>query len=325
MLRQSFLDVILFTGFRLLCCLSWIKGDDSRIRYVCLNTFSNTFCKDTLIEINSHFLNSVGFAVGTGRCGTKFMSRVAALEPKVASTHERAPFNEAFHRYCQWYNLPVDTLGFLAAKREEIETDLETHAYSFEASAHLSLSIEALYKAFGARFVLLVRSPEKVVNSYIRKGWYSQKAIRNNSDLALGYQNYCEEPHHFLGRIMPSGDRFDTWNQMSRVGKLAWYWNILNLRVLEQFAELPKEHYLVEKLENFSYERYLEIADFLGYASSVSKDSYESLSERRPNRSRANLQSVDAWNDAEISEFEAEVRPMAERLEYEYRVSRLIA
>ena len=90
------------------------------------------------------FRGRVGFAVGTGRCGTKFMAQVVGMESRVASSHERNVLNESFHRYCKWYGLPVDHEGFLRAKESEIKEDLQKNIFSFEASAQLSSSIHEL-------------------------------------------------------------------------------------------------------------------------------------------------------------------------------------
>ena len=60
------------------------------------------------------FSNKVGLTIGTGRCGTPFIYQIMEKEPEVASSHERDPDNETFHRYCRWNNLPEDNEGFLA-------------------------------------------------------------------------------------------------------------------------------------------------------------------------------------------------------------------
>ncbi|AFY78755.1 MAG: hypothetical protein IGR93_00115 [Hydrococcus sp. C42_A2020_068] len=271
---------------------------------------------------SSNFKGRVVFAIGTGRCGTEFISRVINLEPNVSSVHERNPLNETFHRYCKWYGLPVDSEGFLQTKEGEIQQDLENHFFSFEASAHLSLSIQELYDRFNAKFLLLIRSPERVVNSYLQKGWYEKPVIRANPNLAPGYQDYCTSFHHSLGRIMPSGEKFLQWNQMSRIGKIAWYWNALNARVLEQFERIPETHWRIEKLEDLSYSRYLEIAEFFGFQSAIAPEIYEQLSLRRPN-AKSRVPTIATWNSTEISEFEAEVEPMAKRFGYEYKVNHL--
>ncbi len=267
------------------------------------------------------FENRLAFAIGTGRCGTKFLYKVFDLEPKVASVHERNPLNETFHRYCKWYGLPVDHEGFLQTKECEIKQDLEKYSFSFEASAFLSLSLRELYDRFKAKFILLVRSPEQVVNSYLRKGWYDKPAVRADPNLVPSYQD-CRAFHHFLGRIMPSREKFQQWNQMSRVGKLAWYWNTLNAKVLEQFEDIPETHWRVEKLEDLSYSRYLEIAQFLGFQPTVTQEMYDGLAQRRPN-AFSDVPTIATWTASEIADFESEVAPMAERFGYEYRVNHL--
>lgn len=263
----------------------------------------------------------VGFAIGTGRCGTKFIARAAELEPRLAASHERNPYNESFHRYTQWYGLPVDHEGFLHQIGQEIGLDLSTKDYSFEASAYLSLSVLELYERFGAKFLLLVRAPEKVVNSFFHKGWYAIPAVRRDPTLAPGYQEN-ESFHHVLARFMPSGEKFTRWNAMTRVGKLAWYWNAMNGRILEQFDHLPEGHWRVEKIEELDYTRYCAAADFLGFPVTITGQVYEELRAGRPNRFEG-VPTTAAWSETESAEFEAEVEPLARELGYEYRVAAL--
>lgn len=282
---------------------------------------------------------NAAFIVGTGRCGTQFLSKLFSLEPKVASTHERNPFNETFHRYCKWYGIPIDHEGFLQTKEREIHTDLRHYTFSIESSAHLSLSIQELYERFNAKFILLVRRPDKVVNSYRYKGWYNQPIVRTHDHLPPSYQN-SREPHHFLGRIFPSGEEFERWHNLTQVGKLAWYWNALNHQVLQQFAAIPESHWRIQKLEDLSYHHYLEIAEFIGFPSHISEAEYQRIADRRPNAKnltsdqkritqdsgtalRASF-TLDMWNHTEIAEFESEVAAVADKLNYSYRVDTLL-
>jgi hypothetical protein len=272
--------------------------------------------------MNDCLTSQVGFALGTGRCGTKFLAKVVDLEPQVAACHERNPLNETFHRYCKWYGLPVDHEGFLQTKADEITADLTYNQFSFESSAFLALSIQELYERFDARFILLVRSPEKVVNSYLQKGWYEKPIVRADPNLPPSYQE-SRLFHHFLGRIIPSGDAFLAWNQLSRVGKLAWYWNTLNTRVLEQFQQIPTTHWRVVRLEDMSYAKYDELAQFLGFKSAVTPAAYATLTQKRPN-AFSNVPQVTDWSKLEQQEFEAEVVTMADYFGYSYRVTQLV-
>lgn len=267
------------------------------------------------------FKQQVGYAVGTGRCGTNFLAKVIKHEPGVASTHERNALNETFHRYCKWNSLPVDYKGFLQAKKREIELDLKDKTFSFESSAHLSLSLQELYQAFDAKFVFIVRSPEKVVNSYYRKGFYNRDIYRQDVDLALGYQQE-KYFHHFLGRIVPNGVEFDTWNKMGRVGKIAWYWKTINEEVLRQFETIPEDNWLIVKLEDFDYQKYVQVTEFLGIKSVMTQHKYEKISGRRPN-SLPNIPNISKWNEQDIDEFEKEVASISELFGYAYKISEI--
>lgn len=271
----------------------------------------------------NRFNHKVGFAIGTGRCGTLFLYQLFEREPQVASSHERNPDNETFHRYCKWHDLPVDHEGFLATKAQEIESDLSAHAYSFEASPYLSLSVKELHERFGAKFVLLVRRPDRVVTSFVHKGFYRRPYAVRDVSLATGYQDQSPERlHTFFARIAPRGEFFRTWNDMTPVGKVAWFWRAWNERTLELLAGLPEDSYRVVRIEDFDYAKYLEIGRFLGCDPQVTAAEFDALSESKPHafwRKR----NVDQWSEQEIREFENQVGELARHFDYEYRIALL--
>ena len=269
------------------------------------------------------FRGKVGFAVGTGRCGTTFLAEVIGKESGIAASHCREPLIETFHRYCQWYDLPVDDAGFQQVMEDRIRTDLANHRFSFESSGYLSLSVAALFERFDARFVLLVRQPADVVISHVKKGWYSEPFQQQDPELALGCQR-ADSFHHFLGRQAPRGEEFVRWNAMTQIGKLAWFWASLNQAVIDQFAEIPECQSRIVRLEDIDFECYLGLADFLGFNSSLTESEFRLIAGRRPNASRVN-QSVTDWTEAEADEFELQVASVAKRLGYEYRVNELRA
>jgi hypothetical protein len=268
--------------------------------------------------------NKVGFAIGTGRCGTLFLYQLMDKEAEVASSHERNPDNETFHRFCKWHDLPVDHEGFLATKEKEIVADLEGHAYSFEASPYLSISVRELHERFGARFVVLMRRPDRVVTSFVHKGFYRRPYHVGDVNLATGYQDQSpEKVHTFFARIAPRGDFFRTWNEMTPVGKVAWYWRAWNDRTLELLSGLPEDSYRVVRIEDFDYPKYQELAGFLGYRSSVTQADFDALKDSKPHafwRKR----NVDQWSAREVEEFESQVGELAQRFDYEYRIANLI-
>lgn len=263
-------------------------------------------------------LSNVGFAVGTGRCGTKFLAELFAQDPLVASHHERHAFNDTFHRYCRWYGLDVDEAGFLETKRRAIEQDLCDHMFSFEASAFLSLSLDTLVRNLNARVVMMVRRPDRVVASYLNKGWFSADPALDDPHRPPSMQGVAQ-PHHFLGRTMPKGAEFTRWRELTRVGKIAWFWNILNRSLVEQSEQLA-DCAMFQRLEDMDYSAYRSLAAFLGAPQGVSETVFTQTRTRRPNASYG-ARTIADWTIRERDEFEAEVREMAEHFGYERRIA----
>lgn len=259
----------------------------------------------------------IAFAVGTGRCGTKCLSNLMGAIEGVASFHEINPLNETFHRFSKWYELPIDDQGFLFHKTEEIRSAQQNSSMFFEASAYLSLSVETLCEALDSKFVLMIRSPEKVVNSYKRKGWYEFPVQVADQGLIPGCQQH-KQFHHYLGRTIPKDIPLDVWNGLSTVGKLGWYWSTLNLRVLENFHKIPSENWRIQKLEELTYEKFCSLSDFLGAANRISKAKFDEISLARPN-AQSGVPESTTWSGKERSEFMSYVEHAAGVFNYSVR------
>lgn len=268
--------------------------------------------------------NKVGFCIGTGRCGTLFLYQLLELEPEVASSHERYPDNEAFHRYCKWHDLPVDDGGFLEIKKKEIEEDLVSKGFSFEASPYLSLSAKELHEHFGAKFVLLVRRPDRVVTSFVHKGFYRRPYYVSNNQLAAGFQDQSPEAGYTsFARISPRGDFFQAWNRMTQVGKVAWFWRAWNERTMALLEGLPPDAVRVIRIEDFDYPKYVEMAGFFGFHPQVGQQDFDTLNAKRPH-AFWRKKNVDRWSDQEVQEFESQVGDLAKRFGYEYQIAELV-
>jgi hypothetical protein len=255
----------------------------------------------------------VSFATGTGRCGTHFIAKLMEHEPEVAAIHERDPLLQAFHRYCKWYELPIDDEGFLQTTEAHIRRDLARHQLSFESSPTLAMSITELDQRFAPRFVFLVRHPRDVVKSYLHKGWYEAPMVQQRPELALGYQA-GRKFQHFLGRIAPRGDEFAPWNRLTRVGKLAWYWSALNRAALAKAKAIPAERWRMYKLEDFDFAKYQEVATYFGFSPRLTAQKFDEIRHARPGAQK-NIPPA-AWTDQEWSEFERYAKPLADELGY---------
>lgn len=268
---------------------------------------------------------TVGFAVGTGRCGTTFITELLSLEPEVAASHERLRLAACYHMFCKWHGIPADAEGFLVDRDAAVANDLSAHRISFEASALLSHSIAELHGRFDARFLLLVRRPDQCVSSFAVRGWFLEPIAWRDRSKPPTIPDGAN-PRHFFGRNLPRGDEaFERWSKLTQLGKLGWFWAARNRAILEQLATLPAAHRRWLRLEDFDYPRYAALADFLGYRPTVDAARFAQLAESKPNTGPNVPLALDAWFEQGAREFEAEVAPLAEAFGYEYRIAALRA
>jgi hypothetical protein len=267
----------------------------------------------------------VAFCVGTGRCGTTFITELLSFEPEVAASHERLRLAACYHMFCKWHGIAADAEGFLADRDLVVANDLATRRISFEASALLSHSIAELHARFDARFLLLTRRPDECVSSFAVRGWFLEPIAWRDRSKPPTIPDGAN-PRHFFGRNLPRGDAaFDRWSKLTQLGKLGWFWAARNRAILEQFAALPPSRRRWMRLEDFDHARYRALAEFFGYRSTVDAERYAQLAASKPNTGPNIPLALDAWPEQGIREFEAEVAPLAEAFGYEYRIAKLRA
>ena len=268
---------------------------------------------------------TVAFCVGTGRCGTTFITELLGQEPEVAASHERLRLAACYHMFCKWHGIAADAEGFLADREVAVANDLAAHRFSFEASALLSHSVAELHARFDARFLLLVRRPDACVASFAVRGWFLEPIAWRDRSKPPTIPDGAN-PRHFFGRNLPRGDEaFERWSKLTQLGKLGWFWAARNRAILDQLAALPAARRSWLRLEDFDHARYVALAGFLGLRPTVDAERFAGLAASRPNTGPNIPLALEAWPEQGIREFEAEVAPLAEVLGYEYRIAALAA
>lgn len=258
------------------------------------------------------------FAVGTGRCGTHFLARLLERDPRIVAYHTdniRKSVGDSFLRYCLWNNLPVDMEGFFSQRQHLIDTATDAGKVYFESNAFLSSVIVDLFKRFQAKFVYMIRQPEDVVNSHYVKGWYQTTPVKAKQELSLGFQYDLQEPQHFFSRIVPHGEEFLRWQKLTRIGKISWMWNTINVMILHQLDQLPKDQYLMARLEDVDYIRYCHIHQFVGGVSPISSEKFDSIRKARPGKGPRQRRS-ETWSEQERQEFLAQTQEARALLHY---------
>lgn len=266
----------------------------------------------------------VSFCVGTGRCGTTLIRDLAALEPVVAASHERLRLSACFHMFCKWHDIAVDPEGFLLDRQRAVHADLEAHRVSFESSALLSHSIVELHERFDARFLLLIRRPDHTVASFAVRGWFRDPIAWGDPTLPPTIPEGVE-PRHFFGRNLPRGAvELERWKKLTVIGKLAWFWNVRNRAILAQLAQLPRERSRILRLEDLDFDRYRDLAAFLGFTPTIAREAFDALVKSRPNTGPNPPLDARAWPADAVAEFEAEVATLAGALGYAHRVRAIV-
>lgn len=269
-------------------------------------------------------IGRVAFAVGTGRCGTTFLTEALDGEPRVAASHERLRLAATFHMFCQWHGIDVDPEGFLVDREAAVARDLAHHDVSFEASALLSHSIAVLHARFGARFVWLVRNPAHTVASFAARGWFDKDVVWGDPDRPPSYRE-GEEPRHFFGRNLPRGEGLARFRAMPPIGRLGWFWQARNGAIAAQLAALPASHRTVIRLEDLDHRRYQRLVRWLGVAPEVTEADFVARAAARPNTGPQPPVPLATWSAEAVAAYEGEVASLAAALGYEWRVDRLIA
>lgn len=258
------------------------------------------------------------FVVGCGRSGTHFISDLMKNNPRIASFHlddVGSVVADSFVEYCLWNDLPVDMEGFLLSRKNLIDSAGDEGRIYFEANPYLALSVIPLFERFQAKFIFIARKPEDTVNSHFIKGWYQDIPIISDADLAVGFQYDLKKPNHFFGRIVPRGKEYLRWIELTQIGRIAWMWNMINAKIVEQLDLLPDKLFLKVKLEELNYDQYLKINDFVGDFPPISEKEFARLRVRRPGKGPSH-RTVSSWTQQETREFLEETKKARSLLGY---------
>jgi len=245
------------------------------------------------------------FALGTGRCGTHFLVEAMGLLDAVDAHHIRELDGDSFYRYCAWNNLEVDIGGLVDQRARWIKESVDAGKLYFESNPYLSFHVPALYRHLGAKFVLILRNPEDVVRSHVVKGWYETDPVVYDNNRSAGFQ-YGMKMNHFLGRIIPYGDEFLMWRSLTRIGRLAWMWNRVNLLIRSQLIAIPEDSYRIVKIEKLSYQGFLELLDFTEVMEKPNRIDFYKIKMAKPGKGKSKEKT--RWSDREAKEFEEQTK-----------------
>ncbi len=243
--------------------------------------------------------------IGIGRSGMRWLTDIFSSHKNAIGSCERNVFAESFYRYVKWNNLPIDTNGIIELVRADIIKDWEHADISLVVSPYFSHDFLNLFNELKSdKVIWAVNNARFTVTSFYNKGWYSEKIIRKDHNLVIGFQPILNEQwNHFFGRIVPIGEFFQEWNSLTRIGKLSWFYNSVNMEIYNLIQKLPREKVWIFKLEEAdqNYDYYLKMTEEFGLKPILSQRKFLSLKWKSV-RKTDNIRKE--WTEQEEKEFE---------------------
>ena len=239
------------------------------------------------------------------RSGTRWLCDIVNNHDRAYAVTERDTTVEAFWRYVKYNELPIDTDGIVKLLKQRIAGDWLEHDTTFVFSPYFSHGFQELCRALSPdKIVFAIARPEFVVQSIHNKGVFEGDYSHRNTDLALGYQpEFADQWSHFFGRIVPRGEFYQTWEGLTRIGKIAWWVNRVNMDIYTQLQEIPKEQVILFDLTQAdqNYEYYLNLARVLNLSPLLAEERFLSLKKLTVKESD-NVKHT--WSEAERTEFD---------------------
>jgi len=214
------------------------------------------------------------FVTGSGQCGETFLFNLFKNHKKIIAKDESRPLIHSYYKFAKYNNMNIDEAPLIAQLAKVIENATKKRKIAFESSSFLALHTLQIYKEFNSKFIILLRNPFDVSYSLKKKDWYKEKYIKKDKKKIIGYQGVASSfhnKHHNFCRLSPKGKYFTKWNSLDQLLKIKWYWNEIYTEIFSNLKKIPKKNYKVIKIEDFDYNKYLELSEWIGVKPIVSK------------------------------------------------------
>ena len=179
---------------------------------------------------------------------------------------------------------------------------------SLIASPYLSFGVEELYKRLSPNYLIFnLRNPVKSVESFYRKGWYLDNENVSFKSPAI---NISENLKRTFSRIVPHNDFFKDWLQLTRIGKLAWFWCTINKAIYDEFEKINNTDKIYIRLEDVdqNYEIYEELFNKFKFKKKLNTNQFLNVINKAPNKGPQDKYQYKDWNNLEKEQFDTMIK-----------------
>lgn len=256
---------------------------------------------------NSHLiLNLTG-----GRSGTRWLSEIFNRHPSWNGSCERFGEHEAFYRYITWYDMNVNRGIFHELYKMAISYDCNEYGNSYVATPFFNANLPEIVSILQPdKIIFSVRDPAETVYSFYNKGFYNDEFSQSmhNGKAHFDIQTGIEDDwslHHVFSRVKPkSGNYLREWENLTQIGRCAWFWKTQNELICEFLQETNFDYqvtYLSEIDQN--YEFYLKLYDEYGFETKLSEEQFLSI-KKNVHPETEQIKEILDWEEKEQMEFE---------------------
>ena len=178
------------------------------------------------------------------------------------------------------------------------------HQNSFISSPYLSLGVEELTNKLKPNYIFFnIRNPVNTVEALYNRGWYKyfdNKKIKSPSiDISI-------TQYKSFSRIIPKGEFLEEWLNLSRIGKLTWFWSTINMAIYDGFNKTKNVAKFFVKLEdvNQNFNVYEKLSERFDFKDIMTKKQFYNVINKAHNNDIDKKYEYKNWNDIEKKEFE---------------------
>ena len=249
--------------------------------------------------------NKLALGFGAGRSGQNWFSKIFNSHRNWIGTCERFADYEAFYRYVSYYNLDVDMDGFFKLIELASKRDMAKYQNSFISSSYMSFGVKELTEKLKPNYIFFnIRDPIRCIESYHKKGWYLY--YENIEKIKSPLVDISNSQYRSFSRIVPKGEFLEKWLSLSRIGKLTWFWCIINKSIKDDFSRIKDiEKYFI-KLSDIdqNFDCYQSLANKFKFENRMTKKQFYNVINKAPNKGDSDKYRYKDWSNLEKREFE---------------------